>query len=163
MRKARIFATIMGVLAVGLFIHLYQPGRRAAASGPSPYLVQGSSPVGVVLLSESTGSIYACGATTSVTASSNPPFDSIAPIGQCAGIGGMPTASLTGNGFVSMSFNGTYNDGSIGVGLPYGVAFVGNLATGYVVQCTYQYVPTTSAGPIGAVFGSCIPVANPVR
>jgi hypothetical protein len=155
-RIGQIFTTV-AMLVAGQF------GNLSTAAAQTPYLKQGASPVGIVLVSEHTGAIYACAATTSVTASSSPPFDSVIPIGKCEGIGAIPATSLSGNSFVSMSFNGTYNDGTIGVGIPYGVAFVGNLATGYVVQCTYQYVPATNAGPTGQIFGSCVPAANPAR
>jgi hypothetical protein len=139
-------------------------GNGNTASAPSQqsasYLKRGVSPVGLVLLSEHTGIIYACAATTSASALASPPGDAIHPIGKCAEIGAIPTTTLSGNGFVSMSFNGTFNIGTIGVGIPYGVAFVGNLATGYIAQCTYQYVPTTGSGPTGEIFGSCLQVTN---
>ena len=131
----------------------------ATAAAQTPYLKQGASPDGLVLLSEHTGSIFFCSAANTNISISKPPYENITPTGTCAGIGGIPTTSLSGNGFVSMSFA---SPGPVIVNenyYAYGVAFVGNLATGYVVQCTYEY----SLAMPGEAFGDCVPVANPAR
>jgi hypothetical protein len=148
MRRVRVLTTITGILAVGLLINLYQPRYRAADQVLSPEIKQGASPAGLVLLNERTGLVFACAPTTSLTASG------MNPSGTCLRIGSIPTTSLSGNGFVSMSYNGTFYSNSVAI--PYGVAFVGNLANAYIDQCTYQSVPTT-----GIVSGKCTQVTTP--
>ena len=69
-------------------------------------------------------------------------------------IGAIPATSLSGNGFVSMSFASAGMVQVTGVQIAYGVTFVGNLATGTIVECTYQY------DPAGNGTGQCVPVAN---
>jgi hypothetical protein len=86
---------------------------------------------GRVVLDESSGSITFCPAAVS---GSNQPY------GKCAGIGGLPTANLVGNGFVGIG------------GL---AAFVGNLATGYVVECALIWNTNT-----GQPVGSCVPLVE---
>lgn len=142
------------------------PTTTPTASGQTAQQLKvGVSPVALVIVSEKTGSIFACGAATTVEASSSPPFNSLLPIAKnCAEIGQIPTTSLAGNSFVSMSFSGNFLVGNLPIpAIPYGVVFVGNLATGYVAQCTYQYVPTSNAGPTGQAFGKCITVSTGIQ
>lgn len=101
-----------------------------------------------MVLSEKTGNIYFCPAAHSGIAP-------ITPIGsRCGVIGAIPATSLSGNGFVSMSFASAGMVQVTGVQIAYGVTFVGNLATGTIVECTYQY------DPAGNGTGQCVPVAN---
>ena len=112
---------------------LISPGRTANAASEGT-LVQTAGLPGLVALDEASGSVTFCPAAVNASG---------APYGKCAGIGGLPTTSLTGNGFVSIGNT---------------AAFVGNLATGYVVECSLTW-DANSGQPIG----SCVPVANPIK
>ncbi len=70
----------------------------ATATAQTPYLKEAASSEGLVVLSEKTGNIYYCPAAFQ-------PILPISPIGSdCHVIDAIPTTSLSGNGFVSMSF-----------------------------------------------------------
>ncbi len=97
-------------------------------------LIQAAGEQGMVVLDEGSGSITFCAAGVNVTV----------PDGKCAGIGGLPISPAISNGFVTIG----------GVGGT--AAFVGNPATGYVVECALE---NNSGEPLG----SCVPVANPIR
>jgi hypothetical protein len=131
MQITRTLTVISGVLAGALFVNI---GPIAAATA----LKQAANASGLIVLNEVTGSITYC----------SPATVSNTPIGGFGGIGGIPTTSLAGNGFVSLSEPGA---GS-------GVEFVGNIVTGFIVECACQY---PSSGGSGS--GKCIPVANPIR
>jgi len=63
-------------------------------------------------------------------------------------IDGIPkVASHSGNGFVSVV--------ATGLGASNGVAFVGNLATGTILECAYEFNSSSGKGT-----GQCIPVAH---
>jgi hypothetical protein len=141
---------VAATLATGLVIN---PSPAAAQAS----LKQANGPTGLVILNEHSGIITFCAAQTSINSLSSPPFVEITPQGKCGAIGGLPTTSLSGNGFVSVSFNSAINAVVNGVSLPWGVAFVGNLTTGFIVQCTYQYSPSS-----GQISGKCAPVATAV-
>jgi len=146
---AQVFTTIC-VLAVSLFLG---PATAAAATP----LVQATGPDGTVILNTQSGNITACASATELLLLNYPPYQEITPIGNCAKIGAISTASLSGNGFVSASYSTAYNNVVNGSPLVYGVAFVGNLETGVVLECTYEYDPQ-----VGQVWGKCVTVANGV-
>jgi hypothetical protein len=57
-----------------------------------------------------------------------------------------------GEGAVVYTYTGTITADSNGA------AFVGNLATGFVVECAYSYDPNS-----GLPSGKCVTVANPIQ
>lgn len=94
--------------------------------------LQATGAPGLILVNQANGVITFCPASISVNV----------PNAKCAGIGTLPVASLSGNAFINFSS-----------GSP--VAFVGNIATGYVVQCALTWDVNS-----GKPTGSCLTLSH---
>jgi hypothetical protein len=174
-----VIGLLLGVITVKLCT---STDATVRAQGPTLSLVQAAGPIGEVILNPASGNITYCSPHAQLSE-----FAPVAnPNGGCAVIGAIPTTSLLNNGFVSvlptiLNIDSMANAGywyanpyppasMVNAVKPYapaiaetltrttGVAWVGNLATGLVVQCTYTYYTAS-----GAPAGQCVQAASPIQ